>query len=388
MYTKKHKILIVCGFFPYPPMHGGMIDVWKRIEEIKSLGHTIDLVYTTKEKPIETQLNFVKKYVKNLFETSRKNRLIDIFNKLPIQVTSRRELQYISVNNTYDFVILEGDYVGKILENSSVIYRQLIIRSHNDEAWYFRNLCQSTRNFLKKSYYWIEFLKFKSYSKTLYSKANKVWYISKNEAFRSKLIGQKIVYMPPPFSLKEFKKQDLTSKNVLFIGSLFMDNNMEGILWYIKNVHYQIKSHEKNYKLIIVGNSGSRDKRKIKKRFKGHTDIEIHFNVSSLEVFYRKSSVFINPMFHGAGVKIKSVQAVINGLPLVSTSKGVEGIGFEKNKDFLQADTSRTFIFKILKLFKEKNKGQEMVENAQQFLKAHHFSKKLIHELNGLKKNI
>ena len=388
MNTKKHKILIVCGFFPYPPMHGGMIDVWKRIEGIKNLGHTIDLVYTAKEKPMERQVNFIKKYIRNLFETPRKNRLVDVFNKLPIQVTSRRELKYIPFDDYYDYVILEGDYVGKILENSSVIYNQLIVRSHNDEAWYFRNLCQSTYNFSKRSYYWIESLKFKSYSKTLYSKVDRVWYISKHEAFKSKLAKQKVVYMPPPFSLKELKKQDLKSKNVLFIGSLFMDNNIEGILWYIKNVHYQIKDYEKNYKLIIVGNSGSRDEKKIKKLLKGHTDIEIHMNVPSLEVFYRKSSVFINPMFHGAGVKIKSIQAVINGLPLVSTSVGVEGIGFEKNKDFLQADTSRTFVFEIIKLLKENNNGQEIVENAQQFLKTHHFSRILIHELNAIKKNI
>lgn len=55
-------------------------------------------------------------------------------------------------------------------------------------------------------------------------------------------------------------------------------------------------------------------------------------NQVQLEEVYNKATVFINPMFFGSGVKLKSINALVNGLLLVSTKVGTEGIGLKKIK--------------------------------------------------------
>ncbi|MGG8496013.1 glycosyltransferase family 4 protein [Tenacibaculum sp. TC6] len=389
MNQKQHKILIVCGFFPYPPMHGGMVDVWKRIEGIKELGHTIDLVYTAKEKPLEKDILFAKKYIRMLFEVSRKNRVIDIFSSKPLQVTSRSQFKNISIQKQYDFVILEGDYVGEFIKNTSVDYGKLIIRSHNNESIYFKNLSKSTSKIFRKIYYWLEHIKFRNYTKEIYSKANTIWFISKEDTSKNRtLYKNKVIHLPPPFSLNEIKKQNLDTKKVLFVGSLFMDNNIEAILWYLKNIHNEILKYEKDYEFIIAGSLGNKTKEVVKKSFNRYKNIQLYMNCESLDEIYEQASIFVNPMLHGAGVKIKSIQAAINGLPLVSTTIGVEGIGLQPDKDFLLANDRETFTLSVLKLLKEKNKAQRMVDNAQQFLRDHHYIKLLKQELNADTKNI
>ena len=89
----KHKILLEAGYFPYPANHGGKVDVWNRILGLHQLGFTIDLLFTDTLDITENELLFVKKYVNKLFPTQRKNRVIDLLKKKPLQVLSRNTLK-------------------------------------------------------------------------------------------------------------------------------------------------------------------------------------------------------------------------------------------------------------------------------------------------------
>ncbi len=49
--------------------------------------------------------------------------------------------------------------------------------------------------------------------------------------------------------------------------------------------------------------------------------------LESLEPSYAEASVFIAPLFTGAGVKFKTIDAMVRGVPVVATPVGAEGIG-------------------------------------------------------------
>ncbi|TNU60721.1 glycosyltransferase family 4 protein, partial [Bacillus velezensis] len=49
--------------------------------------------------------------------------------------------------------------------------------------------------------------------------------------------------------------------------------------------------------------------------------------VPSLEPWYAQASVFVAPLLSGAGVKFKTVDAMLRGVPVVATPVGAEGIG-------------------------------------------------------------
>jgi hypothetical protein len=375
----KCKLLLVSGYFPYPATHGGKVDVWNRILGLHQLGFQIDLLYTDTLNITNEELSFVKKYVQNFFQAERNNKIIDLFKEKPLQVISRSSLKSIEINKKYDYLILEGDYVAEVIENNSIKYKKLIIRSQNDEAIYFRNLAKSTSNVFKKFYFNLESSKFKKFAKKNYNKADRIWFISKEEELSYGFKNS--IWLPSPFSISEIKTQELTSKNVLFIGSLFMPNNIEGLNWYLNNVHTSLCKNVKDYKLIIAGSTNKTNTVALSKRLNSFTNIEFHFDILSLENLYKQASVFINPMFHGAGVKIKSINAIINGMPLVSTSIGVEGTGLINKKHFLLADIAKEFEERVTDLLYNKLDKKELVINGQSYLKENHYLKLLKEEL-------
>ena len=368
------KIVVVASFFPYPAYFGGAYDVLERIKGLKYLGHDVDLICTCKEKPDDKNVLFMKQFINELIIVPRKNKLGYIFYFEPLQAVSRKLLKKITLQREYDYAILESESVGKILENNSLKAKNIIIRVHNNEANYFNELSKSTKNFKNKIYYYLESLKFKSYSRNIFKQSDRLWFISNKEINNTKDLdlSNKSIHLPASVNSK-FVKQELSTKNVLYVGALFVPNNMEAIIWYLKNVH-SLLVDEHNYKLTIVGSTGEFESETYQKILAGYSNVEIYLNQKDLSNHYSNATVFINPMLHGAGVKLKSINAIQNGLVLVSSKTGAEGIGLIKNEMYLEAMSPNDFVKAILKVFKMKIEDrQEMVGNAQQFLNQNNY---------------
>ena len=175
------SILVITADFVYPPNHGGRVDVWNKLLCLKSLGFDIDLVTTVKEQPAKENINKVNMIVNRLILSHRKNKLADVFSFFPLQIKSRDNLKYINLKNEYDYVLLEGTYVVSILKNKTLRYKKLILRMHNDECVYFRELFQSEKVYWRKIYYWIESYKFNFIDKKIMNKVSNVMFISSDK---------------------------------------------------------------------------------------------------------------------------------------------------------------------------------------------------------------
>ncbi|UZO81875.1 glycosyltransferase [Aquimarina sp. ERC-38] len=376
------RILIVSGYFPYPTLFGGTFDIWERIKGIKQLGCEVDLIYTYKSLPKKEDLLVVQKHVEIIGNVKRVNNPFYLLHRKPLQVVSRKELKSIQFKRHYDIVVLESESVGEILENKTLKRNKTILRVHNNEAKFFKNLARSTSNFFKKFYYRWEAKKYESYSKHIYRESNKLWFISLDELNNYLQQGEKSksVHLPPPIN-DTFLKQSLGNHTVLYVGALFMDNNLFGILWYLENIHDKISNMYSNYRLLICGSTGNRSEDYFKNKFGRYNRLDLYLNLKDITKIYTLASVFINPVFHGAGVKLKSINAIVKGLPLVTTSIGAEGIGLVKEEMFFLANNKDQFIESIEKSFAKDN--QEMVEKAQNHLKSNHYLKILKEQIQN-----
>ncbi len=68
-----------------------------------------------------------------------------------------------------------------------------------------------------------------------------------------------------------------------------------------------------------------------------------HGFVDDLGAVYRDTDIAINPVRFGAGLKIKTVEALASGLPLVTTAEGARGLGQFAGEAFLVADEPAEF---------------------------------------------
>jgi len=92
---------------------------------------------------------------------------------------------------------------------------------------------------------------------------------------------------------------------------------------------------------------------------------------SSLIEHYRGVDIAINPMLYGSGLKIKTVEALAYGIPLVTTSVGAQGLQEEQGRSFLLADTGEAFAEAICELASSFELRQTLSAHARTYAKRH-----------------
>lgn len=363
------KILCVSPFKPYPTLHGGTVDIWSQITILSNLGHDVSIVFCTKEKSDIDKKYTSKEYDSfvNIYPVYRKNKLKDFFSKTPLQINSRKALSKVNLVGEYGLTILYSEYVAKILFNDTLKTKNVVLRVQNNETKYFKELSKSTKKLTHKIYFISESIKFKWFIQYLKPFIQTAWHISNDEIKKSPYKNNILV---PPLYNSSFKIQKLSSKTALFISSFHMENNLDALEWYLNGAHLLLCEEIKDYRLIVCGSATDAQAKKVQEKFKNFLNVNFYFNEPSLSKYYEESTVFINSMRYGAGVKLKSINAIVNGLPLVSTSTGAEGIGLKPNEMFRLANTQQEFFTEIVSIFQNKSSDiQQMVANAQNHLK-------------------
>jgi len=90
--------------------------------------------------------------------------------------------------------------------------------------------------------------------------------------------------------------------------------------------------------------------------------------VQNLSEAYRNADIIINPVRFGAGIKIKNIEALSNGIPLVTTTHGGRGLEEAVNSSLLIADSPIEIIDKINFLIENFDIRKQMSENAVRFV--------------------
>lgn len=129
----------------------------------------------------------------------------------------------------------------------------------------------------------------------------------------------------PPLSTETrvFDVLPSSSPEVLFVGNLGRWENGQGLLWFIDRVWPLVRIQFPDARLRVAG-AGNVPRIQ---SYAGHAGIELLGFVADLESLYSTASAAVAPLHLGAGVKFKVVEAILAGLPVITTHVGAEGIG-------------------------------------------------------------
>jgi glycosyltransferase involved in cell wall biosynthesis len=166
-----------------------------------------------------------------------------------------------------------------------------------------------------------------------------------------------------------YLKDDIqpVSKKLIFCASLTTEANLGGIIWFHQNVWPKVRHAEPESTLAVVGNDPG-DARLAPLR----DDSSLCFTgrVHDLAPYYADAGVSICPILVGSGTRLKIMEAMSFGNPVVSTSIGCEGIDAADNEQLLIRDSPEQFAAGILSLLRNPFEFRRLSANARAFVQA------------------
>jgi len=161
---------------------------------------------------------------------------------------------------------------------------------------------------------------------------------------------------PVPTRTHTIKKE---VKKIAFIASNYPPNE-DGIIWFVKNCWSKI-SETYNFELWIYGTV-------CQNLYFQHPKIVCKGFVKNIDRIYDQADIIINPVRFGAGIKIKNVEALAHGKPLITASHGARGLEDGINNSFLVADSPEEFVEKVISLVESISLRQKLGANAQMLI--------------------
>lgn len=149
-------------------------------------------------------------------------------------------------------------------------------------------------------------------------------------------------------------------KDLMFLGNFKHIPNIDGIMWFLKEVFPDLILKIPDIKLYIIGDNPTDEIRKESTKY-SNIILTGFVNDNELNEYLQKIKIMIIPLRFGAGVKGKLLDGLFYGMPIVSTSIGIEGMpGIEKI--VLKADNKNEFIEQIMLI----NSNAELYSNISQ----------------------
>jgi GT2 family glycosyltransferase len=170
--------------------------------------------------------------------------------------------------------------------------------------------------------------------------------------------NKKIEVMPAffypniPQSITNFAQRNA----LMFVGGFSHGPNVDAVLWFIEKIFPVVCERIPTIQLIIVG---SNTPEKIQQKASHNIIIKGFVTDHELDQLYKSVKMIVIPLRFGAGLKGKTVEAMVNGLPIVSTSFGLEGLN--DTEEWLQPHDNETdFANEIVTLYNDPEALQQL----------------------------
>jgi hypothetical protein len=305
---------------PLPTNYGGVIDVFYKIKALSELGVRIHLHCFEYGRKPATEL---EELCEEVHYYHRKTTRSYLFRRKPFIAVTRSSEELVECLLKDDHPILfEGLHTCYHLADERLEERFKIVRTHNIEHDYYRNLAKVENDFFKKYYFLNEVGKLERFERTICN-AQLIAAISKadTEYLTSKYSNVQHVSAFHPNSKVEIVggKGDYC----LYHGSLEIGENNEAALYLVRKVFNRI-----DVPLIIAGNKPSKE---LKEEVAKCDNIEIRtgLNTKDIHGLIRNAQVNVLPTFQATGIKLKLLAALYMGRHCLVNSYMVKNTGLE-----------------------------------------------------------
>jgi len=390
------KILFVCNKSPWPAKEGGPIAMNALISGLLDAGHSVKILAVNSDKysvdidniPAPYKQKTVIEFVNLQLKINPWHAFLNYFSKKSLHVQRfittefKSKITRILKEEDFDIVQFETLYVSPYIELiRSISSAKIVLRAHNVEHLIWERITNKTKNPIKKRYLRHITDTLRNYELESMNSFDGVAAITKIDAELFLKLGCKVPIGVFPFGIDTeiFSKIGTikpNSKTFFHLGSMDWLPNIEGIKWFIKEIWSSVIEKHPDAKFLLAGRNMPESILNLK--VKG---IEVVGEVPDAYKFMLSSGVMIVPLLSGSGIRIKIIEGMACGVPIISTSIGAEGIEITSGKDIFIADSKNDFLESISECINNKQLTKSVGEKAKQTIFKNHDNQQIIDNL-------
>lgn len=401
------KILWICPFFPYPPDNGSRIRGYFTTRELARWNEVsiFSLIQSAEEGQNLAPLREYCREVKGVLpENKRPDAFFDGRRSIkdvlpgffrpeprhfygPPSPNVVQELRDCLRNGNYDVVIfnhlLMTNYAWDFLNESGKLLR--VLSQENVESLIQRQYISLARGIptkLRKILYYLSFIRFEQkaclrFDHVVVCSANDRLNLLK---FVPQLGPERVSLLPNGVDTAWYDIGEVPMENVTLIynGSLTYEANYDAVRYFLADIFPLIQKGLPSVKLKITGKTNGVDLAGLPLSenviFTGY--------VADIRPVVKSSTVCIVPLQVGGGTRLKVLEAMAAGTPVVATSKGAEGLQLEPGRDFLLADTPEDFACQVLRLLNNPDLRNEISRNGRQAVEERYGWQGIVHQFH------
>ena len=382
--SSRLKILWTLPYFPWPTNNGGKTRAHALLRQMADRGHEITLLVLSKTVPGIEDLAYLQSFLKEVIVVPRRRRahpgtlMSSVFSTVRPAVATINgvnaayvvklgnllgaDFDVVHAEHTYGYASLEIALKGV---DVPVVLSEANLESKLVEQQYWR-LGWPLREFAR-----LDQIRARRWEKRVMRQVNCV--VAVTEADRDAFVvngARAAMVVPNCIDSNALAKvvRNPEELRVSFLGNYEYAPNVAAVELLCDAIMPMIWMMMPTVRLAILGHSSRtswRDRWPDPRiEFKGY--------VSNLAETYEQSSVFIAPLRAGGGSKLKVLEAMAAGLPVVGTWQAVSGLAVKPARHFLHGEEADELADATMKALRNGPEIEEIANCARSYVQAHH----------------
>ena len=250
-----------------------------------------------------------------------------------------------------------------------------MVMAHNVESLIWERLYQTERQRLKRWFIGHQLRKYERYERAVMHGASRVVAVSREDAalLKERFGVSGAVVVDNGVDVKYFAlgaaARSPNPKQILFLGSLDWRPNLDAIDVLLARVMPQVLAAEPEARLSIVGRNPPPA---LIRRLRREPNVDLHADVEDVRPYLARSAVMAVPLRIGGGSRLKILEAIAAGLPVVSTRIGCEGLIFEAGRDLSVVESEDQMAAALVETIRNPARAAAMVRSGRTVIDAHY----------------
>jgi polysaccharide biosynthesis protein PslH len=374
------KVLLLTQVLPYPPDSGPKV---KTLNVIKYLAmqHEVTLVSFVRGDQSE-EVRALRSFCHSVHTIPIKRKAVEdllylaksLLNRQPFLMVrdDRPEMRAIidKLASSEHFDIVHADQLNMTQYALQVPAAQRVLDTHNALWLLYKRLSETMPPGLKK---WIlerDWQLLKRYEGDMLRKFDTILAVSQEDkAALDEAAGDDVGIVIIPITVDTEDVRAVVRRSganrIVHIGTMYWPPNVDGVLWFIEKIFPEIRARRADIVFDVIGAQPPQELIALSGENSG---INVTGYLEDPTHYLQNAGVMVVPLRAGGGMRVKILNALAQGLPIVSTSIGAEGIPVENGKHLLIADQPQEFAQAVLRLLEDPNLSHELGRQGRQFI--------------------